>query len=203
MDNNTVWKSLPMQLLKLLATCVIAWFIVVMIGATFLPSGPDGAIAEKYDLPITLIALLLAFVVNMIIDFNGIQSLKHRIGKAQADIDSVNDTAGALIEKAERVADKYLQAETGMHSDFAEARKQKGLPKRIKGAADFKTVMESYPKLKANVHGYTVQKVHAFRNFSAPLSGKLVQCFRSKVHPYFGLINITLKSLSLSRIEPL
>ena len=122
---NTYKSSLPLQILKLIAAFVLAWFLILFIFAAALP-GDDA-----------------------ILDFNAISPLKGEIQKSKADIDAVNETCASLIDKAERVADKYRNSETQLFERFADARKG---GQRIRCGKDFKAVMEAYPELKSNEH---------------------------------------------------
>ena len=139
-------NSLLLQLLKLLGAFIVSWFLMVCIFAT---ATTGDEIPEKYNLPMVIIAILLSFAVNIVIDFNAIAKLKSAISKSKADIDSVNETSAALIDKAERVADKYRNAETDLYGKFAKAREGGA---KIRTSKDFKAVIEAYPELKSNAH---------------------------------------------------
>lgn len=144
---NTSKSSLPLQILKLIATFVLAWLLIVFIFAAALPG--EDAVPDRYNLPMVLLAIILSFAVNIILDFNAISRLKGEIQKTKADIDAVNETCASLIDKAERVANKYCSAETQLYERFADARKG---GQRIHSGKDFKAVMEAYPELKSNEH---------------------------------------------------
>ena len=118
--DNTYKSSLPLQILKLIAAFVLAWFLILFIFAAALPG--DDAIPDRYNLPMVLLAIVLSFAVNIILDFNAISRLKGEIQKSKADIDAVNETCASLIDKAERVADKYRNSETQLFERFADAR---------------------------------------------------------------------------------
>ena len=120
--NYNAKNSLLLQLLKLFGAYIVSQLLIVFIFAAAV-SGDE--IPEKYDLPMVIIAILLAFAVNMVIDFNAIARLKSTIAKSKSDIAAVTETGAALIDKAERVADKYRKSEA---------------------------VMEAYPELKSNEH---------------------------------------------------
>lgn len=143
---HTYKNNLLVQLLKLIGSFVLAWLLIVILFAV----GTSGdEIPEKYDLLMGILAVVLAFGVNIIIDFNQIGRLRSQIQKTRADIDAVDETCKALLDKAERVADKYRADETGTYKRFADARRG---PKRVRNGKDFKAVMEDYPELKANEH---------------------------------------------------
>lgn len=139
-------SNLLVQLLKLLGAFIISWLLVVVI---FAAATTGDEIPQKYNGLMALLALVIAFITTLIIDFNAISRLKSMIEKTKADISSVNETANALIDKAERVADKYRADEAGVYTEFADSRKDN---KRIRSSKDFKAVMEAYPELQANVH---------------------------------------------------
>lgn len=71
-------NSLLLQLLKLFGAYIVSQLLIVFIFAAAV-SGDE--IPEKYDLPMVIIAILLAFAVNMVIDFNAIARLKSTIAK--------------------------------------------------------------------------------------------------------------------------
>ena len=144
---NTYKSSLPFQILKLIATFVLAWLLIVFIFAAALPG--EDAVPDRYNLPMVLLAIVLSFAVNIILDFNAISRLKGEIQKSKADIDAVNETCASLMDKAERVADKYRNSEAQLFEHFADARKG---GQRIRCGKDFKAVMEAYPELKSNEH---------------------------------------------------
>lgn len=143
---NNQKNNLVVQLLKLMGAFVISWFLVLLV---FTAASPNEEIPDKYKGLTVLLAIVIAFAVTVIIDFNAISRLKSLIQKTKSDIESVNETANALIDKAERVADKYRNDETKVYTEFADARKGN---KMIRTSKDFKAIMEAYPELQANVH---------------------------------------------------
>ena len=96
--NYNAKNSLLLQLLKLFGAYIVSQLLIVFIFAAAV-SGDE--IPEKYDLPMVIIAILLAFAVNMVIDFNAIARLKSTIAKSKSDITAVTETGAALIDKAE------------------------------------------------------------------------------------------------------
>ena len=128
--NNVIKNSLLLQLVKLAVAFVLAWILVTAIACSFLPAvgdGPDATIDEKWDLPITCIAL----------------------DKSRVDLASTNEIMDSLIDKAERVTDKYRESEVAVYGEFAQARKS--FP-AVRNSSDFKVVLETYPELASNIH---------------------------------------------------
>lgn len=132
-----------------------------------------------------LLAIILAFAVTIIVDLNTVSRLKSLIENTKADIDSVSKTAATLIDKAERVADKYRSDETDVYKEFAHSRKE---PKRVRNSKDFKAVMEAYPELQANIHTQKLlsqiemtekTKLDAKMNYSSAVAQ-----YNSKIHTF-------------------
>lgn len=175
-------NNLLIQLLKLLGAFVISWFLVVTVFAAA-TSGDE--IPAKYNGLMALLSIILAFVVMITIDFNSISRLKSMIEKTKADIESVTETGNVLIDKAERVADKYRANETELYKEFADARKSN---KKIRTSKDFKIIMEEYPELKANVHTQKLlSQIETTEN--AKLHAKLeytnaVAQYNAKIHSF-------------------
>lgn len=175
-------NNLLLQLLKLVGAFVIAYLLVVIV---FAAATTGDEIPQKYNGLMALLAIVIAFAVTVIIDFNAISRLKSLIQKTKADIESVNETANALIEKAERVADKYRTDETAVYKDFADSRKGGN---KIRTAKDFKAVMEAYPELQSNVHTQKLlSQIETTEN--AKLNAKLnysnaVAQYNAKIHSF-------------------
>ena len=144
---KTYKNNLLVSLLKLLGAFVISWFIIIIIFAVCTSS--EDEIPAKYNVLMCVLSIVLAFAENIIIDFNAAQRCRNLIKKAEADITAVNETSASLMDKAERVADKYRNSETEVIEKFAEARKG-GQQGKIRTSKDFKAVIEAYPELKAD-----------------------------------------------------
>lgn len=152
MDPKSFWKSLPVQLLKLLVSFAISTIIVLLIFCAVVPADPaTEAIPEKYNIFIVIIGIVLAFAVNIITEYNMVQKLKYSISKTEADIKSAQEMRDSLIDKAERVTDKYRQAEKELYQEFANSRRPIASG-RIRNGNEFRGIVESYPEMKSNEH---------------------------------------------------
>ncbi len=175
-------NNLVIQLLKLICAFIISWFLVLLV---FTAASPNEEIPDKYNGLTVLLAIVISFAMTIIIDFNKISRLKSIIQKTKSDITSVNENADALIEKAERVADKYRTDETAVYKDFADSRKGGN---KIRTAKDFKAVMEAYPELQSNVHTQKLlSQIETTEN--AKLNAKLnysnaVAQYNAKIHSF-------------------
>lgn len=180
---NNQKNNLLVQLLKLFGMFIISWLLIVAVFATIISSGDE--IPAKYNGLMAFLAIILAFAVTIIVDFNAVSRLKSLIEKTKTDIESVNETATTLIDKAERVADKYRSDETDVYKEFAHSRKE---PKRVRNSKDFKAVMEAYPELQANIHTQKLlsqiemtekTKLDAKMNYSSAVAQ-----YNSKIHTF-------------------
>ncbi len=182
---KTYKNNLLISLLKLLGAFLISWFIIITVFAVCTSS--EDEIPAKYNALMCVLSIILAFAENIIIDFNTAQRYKNLIKKAQADIEAVNETSASLIDKAERVADKYRNSEGEVFEKFADARKS-GQQGRIRTSKDFKAVIETYPELQSNVH---TQKLlsqietteNAKLNFRMTYSDSVAR-YNSKIHSF-------------------
>ena len=182
---KTSKNNLLVSLLRLLGAFVISWLIIVVIFAVCTSS--EDEIPAKYNALMCVLSIVLAFAENIIIDFNSAQRYKNLIKKAEADITAVNETSASLMDKAERVADKYRNTETEVMEKFAEARKG-GQQGRIRTSKDFKAVIEAYPELQSNVHTQMLlsqieNTENAKLNFRMAFSDAVVR-YNSKIHSF-------------------
>ena len=182
---KTYKNNILVSLLKLLGAFLISWLIIITIFAVCTSS--EDEIPAKYNALMCVLSIILAFAENIIIDFNAAQRYKNLIKKAQADIESVNETSASLIDKAERVADKYRNSESEVYEKFADARKG-GQQGRIRTSKDFKAVIEAYPELQSNVHTQKLlSQIETTEN--AKLNSRMtysdsVARYNSKIHSF-------------------
>lgn len=150
--SKSFWKSLPVQLLKLAASFAVSLMLVLIVFCIIFPADEaTGTIDDKYNIYIVVISIVLAFSVNIIMEYNQVQKLKYSIAKTEADINSAREMRDSLIDKAERVTDKYRQDEKMVYEEFASARKV-SVSGRIRNGHEFRGVVESYPEMKSNEH---------------------------------------------------
>lgn len=139
--------SLPVQLFKILVSLIISWIIVVLVfSSIFIDGIPDNLNFLEW-----VLAILFAIIVVIIYDYNEVCRAKSSVQKARQDVRASIEVRKKLIDKAERVVDKYVDKETDVYSKFAETRKSEESV-----LSSFKVVTESYPDLKSNA---AVQKL--------------------------------------------
>ena len=144
--NENFQNSLCWNIIRFGITLIASWLVVVVIFAMC----TEDELVPKYNKQMFTGGVILALSISFISSYNKIQQAKAKIPKYKADIESTKKMRNSLIEKANKVTDKYLNHESNIMNNFAEARKNEVSIHKVKNAADFKTVVEKYPDLKAN-----------------------------------------------------
>lgn len=133
--------SLPVQLFKLLVSLVLSWFIVSLVfSSIFVEEVPQYVTSIEI-----IVAIVFALIVVIIYDYNEICSERSLVQKTRQDVKSAIEVRKKLIDKAEKVIDKYSEKETELYKKFAEARGNTSSTE-----ASLKAISEAYPNLKAN-----------------------------------------------------
>ena len=141
--NSTLWGIIKFGL-TILASCFVM-LLIFSIGTS-----SEGEIDPKYNKWILVGGLAIAVAISFITSYNTIQRLKSRIPKYRADIESTKKMKNSLIEKANKVVDKYANREADMMEHIADSRKVKYNVHKVNSATEFRNVIENYPDLKSN-----------------------------------------------------
>ena len=144
---NEFKNSLFWKILKFGITLIASCFVILCIFAIM---ADENGIDTKYNKLIFILGAVLAVAISIISSYNKIQQIKAKIPKLIADIESVKKMRDSLVNKANRVVDKYIIHENDVMNNFASARSTNTKLIKVKNASDFKTIVESYPDLKAN-----------------------------------------------------
>lgn len=196
-------ESLLLKLFKFGLILIISW-IIVLIAVAILTSGSE--IDPKYDKYTFLGGILLSLAITFIRDYNIVQDLKAKIPKLKADIESVKKMRNSLLNKANRVADKYIIHESDVMNNIADSRKNTSnismekatLKMNVETASDFKSIIENYPDLKANaaimklLDQLEVSEVRLLKNRTD--YSTYVSKYNARIHTFpFSLIRRLLK----------
>ncbi len=133
--------SILKELLKLLGAILLGIFIWVWIFASL----PGGGVEESEFFPgaTTVLGIATAFVMLLGVRFNTLQRNRQHVKAALSNITVSQEKAQSLLEKANRVADKYMGHEERIHLGVAHSRD-------IRSSGQFRALLEGYPDLKAN-----------------------------------------------------
>jgi LemA protein len=150
-------KKLLTWILVFILSVIVGWLVFLLIFAIF--TSTDGAaLSDFYDRLAFLLSFVLAIVITisymLISSFNKIKKIKNIADSSYSSISIYKKKATDLLDKANRVIDKYIRHESEVHTQTAQYRSESMqnkplLPKRINTSAEFLSVVENYPDLKA------------------------------------------------------
>lgn len=139
------------ELLKLFAMMVIGWFFWLLIfSITITPEDAEMTV-EPFRGASLLFGLLTGLIISAGLKYNAMHRAYQRTKSAYSNISIFNERAEKLLDKANRVADKYMDFEGSVQISIAHERNERDIIKgKIYNSHQFKTALENYPDLKAN-----------------------------------------------------
>lgn len=141
-------ENIALQILKILATYLAGCLLWLLIFSTFMPADETGATTEPFNGAICLLGIITATIVVLIVNYNSMQKAFQKTKSAFSNIKIFKERTERLLEKANKVADKYMVHEENIQVEVAEKRTKN--PKVIRNAQQFQVELENYPDLKAN-----------------------------------------------------
>ena len=143
-------KNLILELLKLLGVAIIGWFLWVII-FSFTTSTESDVMVEPFTGASMVFGLVTALVVLFIIELNSVNLLKQRVLQTLNNITIANKRSDNLLDKANKVTEKYMTFESKVISDIASAIKpEKSSSRKIKNSSAFEQRINEFPELKSN-----------------------------------------------------
>ena len=143
-------KNLILELLKLLGVAIIGWFLWVII-FSFTTSTESDVMVEPFTGASMVFGLITALVVLFIIELNSVNLLKQRVLQTLNNITIANKRSDNLLDKANKVTEKYMTFESKVISDIASAIKpEKSSSRKIKNSSAFEQRINEFPELKSN-----------------------------------------------------
>ena len=113
-----------------------------------IPPDETGATTEPFPGAICVLGIVSAFIVVFIVNYNSMQKAYQKTKSTFSNITVFKERTERLLEKANKVADKYMTHEADIQLGVAEKRSAK--PKFIRNGQQFQMEVENYPDLKAN-----------------------------------------------------
>ena len=141
-------ENIALKILKILGTYLAGWFLWLLIFSTFMPADDTGATSEPFQGAICIFGIITATIVLLVVNYNTTQQAYQKTKSASSNIKVFKEKSARLLEKANKVADKYMTHEKNVQVGVAEKRTKK--PKFIRNAQQFQVELENYPELKAN-----------------------------------------------------
>lgn len=141
-------ENIALQILKILGTYLAGCLLWLLIFSTFMPADETGATTEPFQGAICVFGIITATIVLLIVNYNSMQRAFQKTRAAFSNIKVFRERTERLLEKANKVADKYMGHEKDIQVGVAEKRTKKS--KIIRNAEQFQIELENYPDLKAN-----------------------------------------------------
>lgn len=147
-------KSPALEVLKFLGMLIISWLLWVFVVAALVQ---EDEIPQIWGMVAFVMAVLTAFAVSFILSYNAVRGKQQIIKRTQSNIAVFEERRESLLDKANRVTDKYMAHERGTLTSVTHERGgqvpmilQSADQPVVRSAGEFRGVIESYPELKAN-----------------------------------------------------
>ena len=134
-------KSVIIEILKILGWIFCGWILWLLIFAIFTPENEE--ISDFLNKVALILGILTGLIITIILKYNKLNHLKQIILESESNIKILSKKNTTLLEKANKVADKYMKHEKEAHLKISEIR-------TVKTSSQFQMIIENYPELKAN-----------------------------------------------------
>lgn len=141
-------ENTALQIIKILGTYLAGCLLWLLIFSTFMPADETGATTEPFQGAICVLGILTSTIVLIVINYNLMQKAFQKTKSTFSNIKVFKDRTERLLEKANKVADKYMAHERNIQIEVAEKRTKN--IKTIRNSQQFQIELENYPDLKAN-----------------------------------------------------
>ena len=141
-------ESVALNAVKFLITFLACCFLWLIIFSITLPPDETGATSEPFPGAICVCGIVTATVIAVVVTYNQMQKAYQKTKSSFSNIKIFEERTVRLLEKANKVADKYMTLEENVQIGVAEKRTPKS--KIIRNAQQFQIELENYPELKAN-----------------------------------------------------
>jgi len=144
-------KNTMVELIKLLGMLIVGWILWLLIFAITITPDEVEDVVEPFQGASLVFGLITGIVIWLLIQLVWIRKGYQNIKAKESNIRIVQDREKGLLDKANRVVDKYLDHEK---TTFVEVAKERSVnqkkQKMIRNTIDFQQAIENYPQLKAN-----------------------------------------------------
>lgn len=142
--------NIIIELLKIVGAFILGSLLWLIIFSAAAPA--DAEEIEPFRGAIAILGILTGVVVSMGLKYNSMHRAYQRTKSQLSNIRILEERSASLLDKANRVADKYMNYEGNVQTRIAHERSTKvsGIKSRISNASQFQSALENYPDLKAN-----------------------------------------------------
>lgn len=142
--------SVITEILKLFGMIIVGWILWLFVFAIVMTPEEADLVVEPFKGASLLMGTLTGCLICLGLKYNAIHKARQETKAAFSNICIFEERAEKLFDKANRVADKYMQFEENVQVQIAHERGSVMKGKRISNAKQFQSALEGYPNLKAN-----------------------------------------------------
>ncbi len=169
--------NITIEILKLLLWIFCGWILWLFVFSVFTPSEED--ISDLLSTIAFILGTLTGIIITFILKYNNINNLKQKIKKQYSNINVFDKKSKKLLEKANKVSDKYMKHEKDIQTTIAKGR-------NITSSSEFQILVENYPDLKSNEN--VIQLINQIKeNEDAVANSKVI--YNENVSNYNTLIH--------------
>ena len=149
--SNMKKPSTLVEILKLMAALILGTFLWLLIFTVTTTPEDAEMTQEPFQGACFICGALTGLVITFGLKFNAMHQAQQRTKAMRSNIGIFEERATRLLDKANRVADKYMNFEGSVQVDIAHERNSGSRIKgKIHSAHQFQAALENYPDLKAN-----------------------------------------------------
>ena len=183
-------KNIVVETLKLLGAVVAGWLIWTVIFACM--PGESVEVNEPFTGASLVFGIITVLILVLIIRYNAVTMLYQNMMAAFSNIQVYEEKGDRLLDKANKVADKYMNFEESVQVGVSKMRGQsggldvKGKKVTIQNATQFQAAVENYPDLKTN--SSIMELMKQIKECETALMQQKV-IYNAKVEEYNTIIN--------------
>ncbi len=118
-------ENIALEILKILGIYLAGCLLWLLVFSTFMPADETGATTEPFQGAICVFGVITATIVVFVVNYNLMQKAFQKTKSAFSNIKVFKDRTERLLEKANKVADKYMANEENIQIGVAEKRTKK------------------------------------------------------------------------------
>ena len=135
--------SVLVSLLKLFGLCIIGWLLWIFIFSAVLPMDEE-EIPDIFVRLSVLLGVLTGLVISIGISYSQVARKRNKLEASASNILIVEERETTLLEKANRVVEKYLDHEKEVFMN------KNNHITPVSDASQFQRLIEAYPELRSN-----------------------------------------------------
>lgn len=134
----------------MIGVTIVGWLLWVVIFSTTTPVESD-VMVEPFTGASMILGFSTAIVLLLALELNSVNLLKQRVSQTLNNITIANKRSDNLLDKANKVTEKYMSFESKVISDIASAIKpEKNSSRKIKNSSTFEQRINEFPEIKSN-----------------------------------------------------